>query len=95
MFQIERLESKFYCFTSENHNISSRECFSSGYDLARNFDRKILKKHRKKWRPEANSLIYHMELSDLEEESVLDELKILELLEEDDHEEVELAFKGL
>ena len=36
-----------------------------------------------------------MDLSDLEEESVLDELKILELLEEDDHEEAELAFKGL
>ena len=28
-----------------------------------------------------------MELSDLEEESVLDELKALELQEEDDHEE--------
>ena len=76
MFQIERLESKFYCFTSENHEISSRECFSSGYDLARNFDSKKLK-HRKKWRPEG-------EITDL---SVLDELKALELQEEDDHEE--------
>ena len=55
--------------------LPSRECFSSGYVLARNFDSKKLK-HRKKWRPEG-------EITDL---SVLDELKALEL-QEDDHEE--------